>query len=310
VGRVLSTAIVLGLLAATAAAFALTERAKLERSPIYGTQVDPVFSPNGKKKPVAHIAFRVRPRERLDVWIENTHGRKVTDLVTNRSVKPRTQLNLVWDAFTPGGIAAPDGVYRPVVKLLRSHRTIVLPSDIRLDTVPPRITAHPPTRYPIVSPDGDGHGDDFHVPYTIDERAHAILLVRGGQVIYTLGQKPAGTLVWTAKAKRTGRGLPPGRYVLSIAAVDIAGNRSKGVPFAIAQVRYVTLARKRVVARPGAKFALRVSTDAPRVAWRLHGRTGIQRSGTLRFTAPKSAGVYHLYVTAGSHTAVTTVVVA
>jgi hypothetical protein len=232
----------------------------------------------------------------------------VAALVRDRSVGPHTRLDLVWDAFTPSGIAAPDGVYRPVVKLLRSHRTIVLPSDIRLDTVPPRIVAHPATKYPIVSPDGDGHGDVFRIPYTIDERAHAILLVRGKQALYTLRQKPAGVLVWTATSKG-GRGLPPGRYVLSVAAQDIAGNRSKGTRFAIAQVRYVTLARRRVVVRPGARFALRVSTDAPRVSWLLHGRTGLQRAGTLHFRAPKKAGVYRLYVTAGSHTAVTTVVV-
>ena len=60
--RVLPSVLVIALLAATAAAFALTERAKLERSPIYGTQVDPVLSPNGKAKPVARISFRVRPR--------------------------------------------------------------------------------------------------------------------------------------------------------------------------------------------------------------------------------------------------------
>ena len=68
--RVLSTAIVLALLAATAAAFALTERAKLTLSPIYGTRVDAIFSPDGKGKPVAHIRFSVRPAERIDVWID------------------------------------------------------------------------------------------------------------------------------------------------------------------------------------------------------------------------------------------------
>ena len=58
--RVVSTAIVLALLAATAGAFALTERAKLERSPIYGTRiVNPVFSPAATLKPTVTIEFRV-----------------------------------------------------------------------------------------------------------------------------------------------------------------------------------------------------------------------------------------------------------
>ena len=125
---------VLALLAGSAAAFALTERAKLERSPIYGTHVDPVVSPAGKIKPVAHIAFRVRPKERVDVHIVDRHGDTVGVLLSNRTVKPRTRLDLVWDGLTASGLLVPDGIYRPVVKLLRSHRTITLPSDIRLDT--------------------------------------------------------------------------------------------------------------------------------------------------------------------------------
>jgi hypothetical protein len=48
VARVLSTAIVLALLAATAVAFAITEGAKLEHSPILRTRVSPIFSPEGK----------------------------------------------------------------------------------------------------------------------------------------------------------------------------------------------------------------------------------------------------------------------
>jgi hypothetical protein len=310
--RVLSTVFVLGLLAATAAAFALTERAKLELSPIYGTQPGQVFSPNSKApgKGVAHIRFRVRRRERIDVWVENAKGANVADLLVDRSVRPRQRLVLVWDGVSPAGLIDPDGVYRAVVKLTLSHRTIVLPSDIRLDTRAPVIRAHPPSKYPILSPDGDGHRDVLRIPYTVDERAHAILLVRGQRAIFTLRQKPSGTLVWNAKSRVIRRGLRPGRYVLAIAAQDTAGNRSKGVPFAIAQIRYVALARSRVVARPGGRFAIRVSTDAPRVQWRLHGRSGTLPRGTLHLRAPRSRGVYHLYVTVRTHTAVCAVVVA
>ena len=75
----------------------------------------------------------------------------------------------------------PDGVYMPVVKLLRSHRTIVLPSEIRLDTKPPVITVKHP-QYPIISPDGDGHHDVVHVPYRDQQAGARDPAVRGTQV--------------------------------------------------------------------------------------------------------------------------------
>jgi hypothetical protein len=307
VARVSSTAFVLLLIAATAAAFALTQHAKLERSPIYAPHIDAVFSPNGKVKPVANIAFRVRPSERIDVWVQNSKGHRVAMLLANRAVHANALVQLVWDSITPSGLAVPDGVYRPVVKLLRSHRTIVLPSDIRLDTRPPVITVHRP-QYPIISPDGDGRADVFRIPYRLDEPAHAILLLRGRQIVFTRGQKLTGVLVFTGRSK--GKPLPPGRYVLAAAAQDIAGNRSMGFPFAIVQIRYVQLARSRVTVPPGGRFALRVSTDAPSVHWLLRGRSGVEPRGTLHFRAPRKPGVYRLYVMVGSHTAVCAVVVA
>ena len=312
--RALPSVLVNALLAATAAAFALTERAKLELSPIYGTQQAQVFSPNSKDpaKKVAHIRFHVRKSENIDVWIENSHGNKLDTLLSHRSVRAHQIVRLVWDSFTPAGVGVPDGTYRAVVKLERSHRTIVMPSDIDVDTTPPRIVARPSTKYPIISPDDDGHADSFRIPYELNEPAHAILLVRGSRAVFRNGEKEKGTLVWNGKVpgQTPARPLRAGRYVLKVAAQDRAGNRSTGVPFAIGQVRYITLARERVVVRPGGRFALRVSTDAPQVDWLLHGRHGTLPRGTLRLRAPKRAGVYRLYVSAGSHTAVCSVVVA
>ena len=305
--RVLSTATVLVLLAATAAAFALTERAKLERSPIAGTQVDPIFSPEGKAKPAAHIDFRIRKPERIRVWIEDGDGNEVRQLLTTRAVAAGTREALVWNGLSDNGILVPDGVYTPVVKLFRSHRTIVLPSPIRLDTKPPKISVRHPI-YPLLSPDGDGSHDNFRVTYHLDEPAHGILRVRGRDVVFTRSQKLTGELFWNGKLN--GKPPHPGRYLMTVAAQDVAGNVSKGVPFAIAQIRYVVLARDRVVVRPGGRFALRVSTDAPSVRWRLHGRSGVQRSGTLHFRAPRSTGVFRLFVEAAGHAAKCTVVVA
>ena len=308
--RVLSTAVVLALLAATAAAFAITEGAKLTKSPIAGTQVTPLFSPKARDAAyqTATVRFRLRTRERLTVWIQDSHGRKVATLLTTRTARAGTTFHLGWDGFSPGGVIDPDGSYQPVVKLLRSHRTIVLPSTIVLDTIPPVITVKK-IPHTIISPDGDGHRDIFRAPYRINDHAHAILSVRGERVLFTLGQKPTGELIWNGKLGKPPSPVPPGQYVLRVSAQDRAGNVSKPYVFAIVQVRYVTLARTRIVVAPGKRFFVRVSTDAPTVQWRLHGRSGIARAGTLRIRAPKSAGVYHLYVTVGSHSAVAAVVV-
>lgn len=301
--RVLSTGIVLALLTATAVAFALTERAKIELSPIAGTNVTPIFSPNARdaSKRTATIAFRLRKRERVEVWVQSRGGDRVRTLQPARTYRAGSRLSLVWNGFSDNGIAVPDGAYVPVVRL--SHRTFVLPSPMLIDTTPPKITVRRP-QYPIVSPDGDGHADTFTVPYRVSEPAHAILLERGKQVVFTKASKLTGELTWSH------RNAPPGRYVLSVAAQDRAGNVSKGVPFAIAQVRYVVLARDRVVVKPGARFAIRVSTDAPTVQWRLNGRSGSLPSGTLHFRAPRSGGVFHLFVYAAGHAAKCAVVVA
>ncbi|HZT90956.1 MAG TPA: hypothetical protein VFA05_02860 [Gaiellaceae bacterium] len=318
--RVLSTGVVLALLAATAAAFAVTEGAKLERSPIYATHVDPsppVFSPAAKALPrharnahlTAHIRFRLRVRERVTVWLVDARGRRVRMLQPPVTVPAHHGLDLVWDGLGDAGLAVPDGEYKPVVKLENSHRTIELPNPITVDTKPPVIHVRKP-QHAIISPDGDHHHDSFTTTYRLSEPAHAVLYERGHLVEYTRFQPLAGKLTWNGELGHPPRPVRPGLYVLYAAAQDTAGNVSTPYPFAIIQVRYVVLARSRVVVGPGATFFVRVSTDAPSVRWKLAGRSGVERSGTLRFRAPKRRGRFHLYVFAAGHAARCTVVVA
>ena len=88
--RVLSTAVVLVLLAATAVAFAITEGAKLDKSPIAGTDVSPIFSPAGTIKPNAEVRFRMRTRERLSVWIQGADGKRVArGSISSGTASPR-----------------------------------------------------------------------------------------------------------------------------------------------------------------------------------------------------------------------------
>ena len=306
VPRLLATVLVLALLAATATAFAVTEGLKLERTPIFGTDVAPIFSPACNcEKQTAAIDFKLRKRERLTVWIERD-GKRVATIVPGKNYRVGP-VRLAFDGFTDSGRLLPDGTYIPVVHLGRSHRTIHLPNPIVLDTTPPEVTVQHPL-HAVISPDRDGRKDRFTVPYSLNERAHGILVVGNQRVQYTRTQKEKGELEWNGRLD--GHAVRPRNYVLSISAQDTAGNKAKPVPFAVVQVRYVALGRKRVLAKPGTHFAIRVSTDAPTVRWRLAGGTGTAPRGTLRLRAPRNPGVYTLYVTVNGHSAKAAVVVA
>jgi hypothetical protein len=305
--RVLSTAFLVVLLAATAAAFAATEGAKLELSPIYRTQVPvKVFSPGVK---VAPILFRLRHKDHLTVWMDRDEQRVAT-IVSGRTYKAGW-VSLQFDGIADDGLTLPDGTYVPVVHLGRSHRTIRLPNPIEIDTVPPKITV-PHRVYTHISPDGDKHNDVFHVPYKLDGPAQAILSVRGIRVEITHSRKTSGVLEWNGKIR--GRVVAPGNYVLRASARDAAGNVSKPFAFAVVTVRFVVLGRTRILARPGSRFAVLVLADAPRVTWlfaRGHGSapTGHGKT-TLQLRAPRKRGVYRLYVEASGHAAKALVVVA
>ena len=132
--------IVLALLGATAAAFAVTERLKLERSPITGTRVDRVFSPVCEcARDVAVISFVLRRRETVTLDILDRDGRSIRTIVRNRR-EPAGRVSYTWDGRDNADRVVPEGVYRPRVQLERNGRTIVLPNPIRVDTTAPLIT--------------------------------------------------------------------------------------------------------------------------------------------------------------------------
>jgi hypothetical protein len=100
-----------------------------------------------------------------------------------------------------------------------------------------------------------------------------------------------------------GRAVRAGRYALVLRATDPAGNLGDATHLRVVVVRFVALGRKRVVAPAGARFAIRVSSDARAVRWRLGGRSGSARPGTLRLRAPGRPGRYTLTVSANGHSA-------
>ena len=80
--RLLPIALVVALLVGTAAAFAVTERLKLVRSPIAAPEIDRVFSPVCDcERDEAAIAFRLREADRVDLAIVDGDGDVVRTLV-------------------------------------------------------------------------------------------------------------------------------------------------------------------------------------------------------------------------------------
>ncbi|HET8607446.1 MAG TPA: hypothetical protein VFL66_10520 [Gaiellaceae bacterium] len=307
--RALPSLLVLALLGATAAAFALTEGQKLRLSPITRTQVGrtipgqphrlgpALFSPICRcRSDHVSIRFFLRRAGRVTVTIRDSGGGTVATLVDDRSYR-RGWVRLAWNGLEPSGIVAGDGVYKPYVHLAREHRTIGLPNPITVDSTAPTVASVVASRL-VLSPDGDGRGDVLTVRYKLAEPAHGLLFVDGVRRVRTRFARKADALRWYGKLP-DGKPLATGPHVLAFAAQDAAGNVSKRKRLGTLTIRYVTLARSLVSVGPRERFYIRVSTDAKRVGWRFAGRSGSARPGTLVLRAPKRVGSYRLYVSVG-----------
>jgi flagellar hook capping protein FlgD len=306
VARLLTTLLVVGLLGGTAAAFAVTEGLKLQRSPITSTQVDrKVFSPvGGCSSRSVSIAFRLRKPDRVTVQMEDGDGNVVRTLVAGKAAA-RGRFSVTWDGRGDGGNELPEGSYKPRVHLAHAHRTIVLPNPIGIDTTAPAVRLVRPIP-PFISPDGDHRRDQVRVHYRLTEPAHVILYVNGVRRYRGRTQQLRGEARWTGRSG--GHGVPAGAYRISLAACDLAGNLSKPVALGVVRVRYVTLAKRVLRVRAGTRFRVRVLTDAPNVRWRLGVRTGVGRRN-LVLRAPLKPGRYHLLVQVNRHAARALVVV-
>jgi flagellar hook assembly protein FlgD len=302
--RILSTAVIVGLLMATAAAFAITERLKLTKSPIAGTRVVHEYvSPRAHTKAV--IAIRFRRADRVDVTIRDSHRREVDTLAYRRLVR-RDRTPFSWDGRTDAGTVAPDGTYRLEVHFENQHRTILIPNPIVLESKPPAVLDAGVTPKAF-SPDGDHQFDTVEIHYKLSEDAHVLVFLDGKRIIRGRSHKAKDKVSWGGKVD--GKVLPPGTYTLLVSALDPAGNRAAEVQHVTVTVRYIALAAHRAIARPGGTVRIRVDTDAKRYRWKLNGRSGIASSAVLRLRAPKTRGTYRLLVTEHGHAAAATVVV-
>lgn len=299
--RHLRTLLVLLILAATAAAFVVTEDLKLEPDPIARPRIDRTFSPVCHcPQETARIAFRLRREDVLTLTIADDDGQIVRTLLRKARFRPGSH-QFGWDGRDEQGRVVPQGRYHPRIELQKLGRAIEFPNGIRVDTTLPRVRALNVSRR-LVSPDGDGRGDSITIRYRLSEPSSVLLLVNGKQRIKTR-IRGEGALRWVPR-----RRLRPGLERLRLGIVDAAGNRSVGKPFYV-QVRYLQVRPTRLRVRPRRLLTVRVSTDYPRYTWRLGRRRSSARGHTLRLRAPATPGRYALRVEAAGRRQTTVVLV-
>jgi hypothetical protein len=299
--RFLPAVLVVGLLGGSAAAFAVTERLKLVRSPITHTQVDKVVSPASGRR--ATIAFRLRKGDRLSLAIVTSNDRVVRALVPPSYARTGRH-RYRWNGRGDNGDFVRDGTYRPQVHLANAHRTILLPNPILVDTKLPHIRLAR-KNLTVVSPDGDTRHDYLKVFFRTTEPARAVLVANGHRVVKVKSFK-ANSLQW---GRRNGMPTRPGVYRLYLRAIDEAGNFGPRSRAFTVRIRFIELGRHVIRTRAGGRIVVPVSTDARFYNWRIGSRHGRVRSRRLVLAAG-APGRYHLVVSERGHKARALVVVA
>jgi hypothetical protein len=304
--RLLTTITLVGLLIATAAAFAITERLKLTKSPIANTLIYPksAFSPTcGCTKGKTTIRVRLRRADAVTLRIVDSRKHQVRTVVEGVETR-RGFARFRWDGRTDRNVIARDGLYRAEIHLARQHRTILLPNRIRLDTRPPEVQSVHVNR-DFFSPDGDKQADFVRITYELSKPAHVLLYLDDERILRSYRHPARGSLSWL------GDHLPAGTYTLYLGAVDSAGNSTPiagRVRFRVT-IRYIELAAKRLVVKSQERFEIGVATDAKRYTWKLGKRHGTARTPVLSLEAPQQRGRYTLTVEERGHVSRAAVIV-
>jgi hypothetical protein len=301
VARILPTVVVLALLGCTAAAFAVTEGLKLERSPISRTSVDKVVAPDSASHATASIQFVLRKRDRVSVEIVDGNADVVRIVARSRPERPGL-LQFGWNGRDDRGEVVPDGFYRPRVHLAGEHRTILLPNPIRMDAAPPLIRLAS-VRPRVLAP--FGKNSVVRIAYLTSEKARALLYVDGQPKTRVHDFLRAGKFRWGGRAARY---LKPGVHRVRLRSIDLATNVGPPSRALTIVVRYVELRPHLVRVKAGTRFVVRV-LNAQRYAVHLGSLHRLRSGPRLVVRAPQQPGRYVLRVATDGHVARARVVV-
>lgn len=154
---------------------------------------------------------------------------KVIRTIANSTTLPK---NFIWDGVTDSGEVAKDGEYSAAISIntINGSSGETQTASFILDTTPPALNATP--SYLVFSPDGDSNKDAIAVNVTDCTREdlwQALVKNEKGQVVRTYSWqdlvKTEGTdgFTWDGKSDM-GNTCPDGKYTISLASTDAAGN--------------------------------------------------------------------------------------
>jgi hypothetical protein len=247
--RRLPVAAFAALMAATVAAFFITQHLKVSTPLIggfprpYPAVINPVdgvscYDPVAKKE-INHrlmtISFYLQNRsDSVNVYVVDAGGRIVATLARSRFMLgggvPGSRAQFVWDGREPSGVFAPDGRYYVRVRLIHTARTVTIsnssgPATVTVNTLPPTpvVTSVTPrvvfrhARVPV------------KIQYAGNEGRGATV------IIYRIGRHRRYQMVksfltpwrgqqttWDGLIKR--RPAPAGRYLVGLEVTDAACN--------------------------------------------------------------------------------------
>jgi len=320
------------LVAATLAAFFVTQRLKQSSRLVQTLAVTHYYSPHLKFK---RASIRIRLTRRADdatVSILGPDGDPVRRLVDNRHYARRVAIQLFWNGRDDAGRIVPDGVYKIRVSLRHQGRSVTLLDEIHVDGTPPR---------PIVRVQKPGGGSGpliFPLPrggpvrFTLSDpgavgtpvfRVYRTDLPKARGVARLAARPGAKGGTWDGSVARDAGGPapPPGVYVIVARVSDRAGNPGSSFPFARPHkgdpaggagvtVRYVAAQAPLGATRAGRPIPVFVDARRARYRWFLRrvgaGPIVAQGGGQGPLLRPKvpgstPAGVYVLTLRAGSH---------